>query len=429
MDNKDLRIERAANVDAVVRVPGSKSYTNRALVIAALAKGTTTLKNALMSDDTTHMMRALEKLGLWMQHDESSQTLTVIGSDGHFPGYVGEIYIQNAGTAMRFLVSMLTLGQGTYFISGNERMLKRPIGDLVRALRSMGVNVRAKDDEYPPVMIEGGHFPGGTVTLRGTDSSQYLSSLLLSAPYAEKPLTVAINGTLVSKPYIDMTIDLMEHFGASVKNNNYESFTVSNEKVYCAGEYTIESDASNASYFFAIPAVVGGRVRVENISYKSKQGDIKLVDIFETMGCTVTRGENFVEVSKSPDKKLKGVDVSLNDMPDVAQTLAVVALAAEGPTTIRGVENMRIKETNRIEAVANEIRMLGGGVTVFQDGFTVHPAPSYKGVRIATYDDHRMAMAFSLAGLFIDNVVISNPSCVRKTFPDYFSVFSTIYKK
>ncbi|MEK6795115.1 MAG: 3-phosphoshikimate 1-carboxyvinyltransferase [Spirochaetota bacterium] len=427
MSTNDIPITRVENVDASVRIPGSKSYTNRALAIAALARGTSNLSNVLVSDDTTFMMRALEKLGLWMSFNNDK--LSVSGGDGHFPGYVGEIYVQNAGTAMRFLVSMLTLGQGTYFITGNERMMQRPIGDLVRAVKSMGVNIKARDNEFPPVMIEGGKLPGGKVTMRGTVSSQFISSVLLSAPYAQKPVTLAIDGDLVSRPYVDMTIDLMAQFGVTVEHDRYRSFTVPNENGYSAHDYVIEPDASNASYFFAIPAVAGGRVRVEGISAATKQGDIRFVDILEQMGCTVERGADYIEVRYDRTKKLRGVDVNMADMPDVAQTLAVVALAAEGPTTVHGVENMRVKETNRIDAVANELKMIGADVTTYTDGFTVVPKENYRGIKVATYDDHRMAMAFSLAGLFIDGIEITNSQCVSKTFPDFFSVFRSVCKK
>lgn len=427
MSMNSIVIDRAENIDAVVRVPGSKSYTNRALAIAALARGTSNLSNVLVSDDTTFMMRALEKLGLWMSFHNDK--LSVSGGDGHFPGYVGEIYVQNAGTAMRFLVSMLTLGQGTYFITGNERMMQRPIGDLVRAVRSMGVNIKARDNEYPPVMIEGGKLPGGNVSMRGNVSSQFISSVLLSAPYAQKPLTLTIDGELVSKPYVNMTIDLMKQFGVTVENNDYRSFTVPNETGYIAADYVVEPDASNASYFFAIPAVAGGRVRVEGISMATKQGDIRFVDVLEKMGCTVERGADHIEVRHDRATKLRGVEVNMADMPDVAQTLAVIALAADGPTTVRGVENMRVKETNRIDAVANELKMIGADVTTYPDGFTVVPKERYRGINVATYDDHRMAMAFSLAGLFIDGIAITNPQCVSKTFPDYFSVFQSVCKK
>lgn len=430
MNMNEYLVKRAGAVDITVDIPGSKSYTNRALAIASLAKGTSHLHNFLVSDDTTFMLRALEKLGIWSSMNVAEDTLEIIGGDGHFPAYLGELYVQNAGTAMRFLTSMLTLGKGNYLLSGNERMVKRPIGDLTKALQSIGVNVKARDEVYPPVIIEGNVFPGGSVSMPGTTSSQYISSLLITAPYGQKPLSITIEGDLVSRPYLDMTLDLMRTFGAKAENDDYRVFTVDNEVGYAGMDYRIEPDATNASYFLALPAVVGGRARVNNLSYhNSKQGDVKFVDVLEMMGCDVERGDDYLEVRKDPKKQLKGIEVNLVDMPDVAQTLAVVALRAEGPTNVVGVHNLRVKETDRIEAVATELRTLGANVDEREDGFTVYPKSTYPGgVKIATYDDHRMAMAFSLAGLFIEGVEINNPDCVSKTFPDYFSVLERIYK-
>lgn len=416
-------------VDLNVEIPGSKSYSNRALAIAALAKGESVLENILISDDTIFMVRALEKLGIWINHDEENNKIKIIGGDGHFPEYFGEIYVQNAGTAMRFLTSMLTLGKGSYLLSGNERMCERPIKDLIDALKSLGVNIKASQDTYPPVIVEGGELPGGSVSIRGNTSSQYISSLLISAPYAKEPLEINIDGELVSAPYIEMTIDLMRMFGSHVVSDELRSFRVKNNYGYTGRHFVIEPDATNASYFLAMPAAVGGRVRIEKLGYNSHQGDVKFVDILEKMGCEVERGEDYLEVRRDKNAALHGVEVNMMDMPDVAQTLAVIAMNADSPTKVFGVKNLRIKETNRIEAVANEIRVLGGKIDTAEDGFTIYPQKEYNTGKIATYDDHRMAMAFSLAGMFIEGVEILNPHCVNKTFPKYFDVLDEkIYK-
>lgn len=424
-----IDIKPLKSVDLTVRLPGSKSYTNRALAVAALAKGESRLTNVLECDDTIFMIKALEKIGVWINHNTEKQIAIVNGSDGHFLQYPGEIYVQNAGTAMRFLTTMLTLGNGAYLLSGNERMQERPISDLTDALIRMGAKVKAKNGKFPPVLVDANGYPGGTIRMPGNTSSQYISSLLISAPYARKPLRIEIEDELVSKPYIDMTIELMQTFGAYVENDAYRTFTVSNEAHYSAADYAIESDASNASYFFAMPAITGGRVRVENISYeRSKQGDVKFVDILEKMGCEVERGDNYIEVRKAPGKTLNAIDVDMTNMPDIAQTLAVVALQADGPTRIGGVHTLRIKETDRIQAIANEMKVLGINIDTSDSEFTVYPAENPRGGRIETYDDHRMAMAFSLAGLFIDGITIAHPSCVNKTFPKYFKTFQRIYE-
>lgn len=421
------RVKRLNAIDAAVTVPGSKSYTNRAFACAALAEGESVLHNVLMSDDTRAMLGALEKIGVWTHYNQNASAMKVIGANGHFLPYPGELYVQNAGTAMRFLASMLTLGKGAYLLSGNERMTERPIGDLVRALQSMGVLARAREDEFPPLTIESAGFPGGAVSIKGDVSSQYISSLLIVAPYGETPLTLSIDSPLVSRPYVDMTIDIMRAFGAEVSEPSENVFFVSNEQCYSGRDYAIESDATNASYFLAIPALIGGRARVENISYASKQGDVKFVDALERMGCAVERGTDYLEVRKDKAKELTGITIDMVDMPDVAQTLAVVALTAKTPTTVTGAQTLRVKETDRIQATVNEIRALGGNAQAHDDGFTVFPLERYHGAEIHTYDDHRMAMAFSLAGLFIDDVVILDPGCVSKTFPTYFSVLDNLY--
>jgi 3-phosphoshikimate 1-carboxyvinyltransferase len=410
-------------LDATVRVPGSKSLTNRALLIASLAKGTTRLRNALFSDDSCYFAKALQTLGFELQLDEAMSEMTVTGLGGHIPSKNAELFIGNAGTAARFLSAFLTLGNGEYVVDGDSRMRERPIQDLIEALNQLGVEVEAKNN-CPPVQIFARGLPGGKTTIAGNVSSQFLSALLMVAPYARSAIEVEVTTELNSKPYVDMTIGVMKDFGVHVERHGYERFIIQPSLFSPLSSYSIESDASAASYFFAAPAICGGTIRVDHISRNSKQGDIAFLEILEQMGCTIQEVQNMIEVTGTGT--LIGIDINLRDLPDTAQTLAVIAPFASSPTRIRGIASARVKETDRVHATCTELARLGVRVEEHEDGMTIYPCGEIMPAVIQTYNDHRMAMAFSLIGLRSDGVSIENPACVSKTFPNFFDVLDTL---
>ncbi len=418
-----IEIQPVETLTAEVAAPPSKSYTNRALVVAALADGVCRLENPLVSDDTFYMKRALGEFGV--QVDEDADGLTVHGTGGKLRAPQNEIFVGNAGTAMRFLTTFAALAPGEAVLTGDERMRERPIEDLLQALRTMGVAAESiNDDACPPIRISGGSVPGGSVDLPGDKSSQYLTSLMLAAPYFKNDTAVNILGDLASKSYIDITLDVMRAFGASVENESYQRFTVRAGKSYQARTYAVEGDASSASYFFAAAAVCGGSVGVSRLNPDSVQGDMGFLGALEQMGCKVEKNPEKITVQGYP---LKGISINMNSMPDAVQSLAVVALFAEGKTEITGIANLRIKETDRIAALQTELTRLGARVEAGDDFLVVHPAKTYSGAEIETYNDHRMAMCFAVAGLKIPGVKIKNPECVNKSFPDFFERLQKFY--
>lgn len=408
---------------ATVRVPGSKSLTNRALLIAALAKGTTCLQNALFSDDSRYFARALQTLGFDVQLNEAEHEMIVTGLGGKIPAKKAELFIGNAGTAARFLSAFLTLGNGEYILDGETRMRERPIGDLIDALHQLGVEMEAKNN-CPPVEIFATGLPGGKTKIAGNISSQFLSALLMVAPYAQSPIEIEMTTDLNSKPYVDMTIAIMKDFGVNIERRDYSQFTIHPASYLPLSTFQIESDASAASYFFAAPAICGGSVKVENISRQSVQGDIAFIDVLAQMGCHIKEGENFIEVIGTD--VLKGIDIDMSDIPDTAQTMAAVAPFASSQTRIHGIASARVKETDRVSATCTELKRLGVQVDEHEDGMTIYPCPELQPANIQTYNDHRMAMAFSLIGLRFDGVTIENPACVSKTFPDFFEVLENL---
>lgn len=408
---------------ATIGVPGSKSLTNRALLISALANARTRLTNTLFSDDSQYFAKALQILGFNVQLDEANAEMTVTGLGGKIPAQKAELFVGNSGTSARFLTAFLTLGYGEYILDGDARMRERPIRDLVSALTQLGAELEATK-ECPPVRISAHGLPGGKTKIAGHMSSQFLSALLLVAPYAKSPIEIELTTELNSKPYVDMTIAIMQDFGGEIERYGHERFTI-RPSLYCPlSTYTIESDASAASYFFAAPAICGGTVRVENISRTSKQGDIAFLDVLGQMGCGITEGNNFIAVTGSGT--LNGVDVDMRDIPDTAQTLAAIAPFAASPTRIRGIASARLKETDRIHATCTELARLGVNVQEHEDGMTIHPCERFVPAPVQTYNDHRMAMGFSLIGLRVPGIAIENPSCVSKTFPHYFDVLETL---
>ncbi len=409
-------------VDGTVVIPGSKSITNRALPIAALARGESRLTGALFSDDTRYMAEALNQLGIRVEADESANAFSITGGDGAFPATTADLFIGNSGTTVRFLTAVLTLGHGVFRIDGIPRMRQRPIQPLITALNDLGGNVASEEDTgCPPVRVIANGLPGGTVTVPGDQSSQYFSALLIAAPYARAGMEILVEGDLVSKPYMPMTASVMRAFGVDVELDqiDWQRFAVAPGQRYTGRAYHIEPDASNASYFFAAAAVTGGRVRVDGLGASSTQGDLQFVKVLEAMGATVTIADDYTEVIGPPGGALRGVDLDLNAISDTAQTLATIAPFASGPTTIRGVGHARLKETDRVAALATELRKLGQQVEERPDGLTITPQPITP-ADIDTYDDHRMAMSFGVATLRAPGIRILDPGCTAKTFPDFF---------
>lgn len=414
--------QATAPVDATVRVPGSKSITNRALLVAALAHGESHLTGALHSDDTRYMAGALNALGVAVETDEVGEAFRVRGGGGTFPAKSADLFVGNAGTAMRFLTAALPLGHGRYRIDGIPRMRQRPIGPLLQALNDLGADVRGElEDGFPPVVVNANGLPGGRCRMAGDQSSQYFTALLLAGPCAANGITVDVEGDLVSKPYLPMTASVMAAFGveAELDEQDWRILAVRPGQRYVGRDYRIEPDASNASYFFAMAAATGGRVRIDGLGTGSTQGDLRFIDVLEAMGCTVIETDTYTEVRGPVGGALRGVDLDLGPISDTAQTLAAITPFADGPTTIRGVAHARLKETDRVAAIATELRRLGQEVVEFEDGVTVHPRPVTP-ADVHTYDDHRMAMSFSVTALRAPGVRLLDPKCVAKTFPDFF---------
>ncbi|MEM7625532.1 MAG: 3-phosphoshikimate 1-carboxyvinyltransferase [Planctomycetota bacterium] len=428
-----LPLEPLEAFDVALRPPGSKSLTNRALLLAALAKGKSSLTGVLLADDTRRMLEALDTLGFQLDLHEDARTVTITGEDGTLPAKSAELRLGNAGTAMRFLTAAMCLGLGEYTLDGIERMRQRPIGELVEPLRELGADIEYLGEPgFPPLKIvaEPPGLSSELLELTPTLSSQFISALLMIGPCIHGGLEIEFDGPVTSLPYVKMTLNLMKQFGADFEaDTGYRAVHVPAGR-YEGYDYPIEPDASNASYFLAAAAVVpGSRCVIEGLGSRSLQGDAAFCDVLGRMGCGVDQQLDTTTVAAPVHGGLRGVDVDLNDMPDMAQTLAVVALFADGPTTIRNVGNLRVKETDRIAALENELTKLGALVQTIEDDIAITPpskgvadaiAQAGGAVAIDTYDDHRMAMAFAVAGLRVPGVTINDPSCVEKTFPDYF---------
>ncbi len=418
-----IEIKPVKTLRATAKTPPSKSYTNRALLISALAEGESVVENPLFSDDTQYMCEALRGYGISAIKEKNA--FRIKRSESQLGAPKNKIYVGNAGTAMRFLTTFACLTKGQTRLTGDERMLERPIGDLLACLQSLGANAKTDlGNQCPPLTIQGGSVRGGEAGLAGNKSSQYLTSVLQCAPYFEKDTQINIVGELTSKSYIDITLEVMFAFGVTVENKNYNQFNVKAGQKYTAKNYTVEGDASSASYFIAAAAVSGGEVTVTGLNPNSVQGDIKFADVMEQMGCRVEKKSDRIIVQGRP---LKGIHVDMNNMPDTAQTLAVVALFAEGETVITGIANLKIKETDRIAALATELTRLGADVKAGSDFLLIKPG-KYQPAEIDTYNDHRMAMSFALAGLKIPGVKIKNSQCVGKSFPDFFDRFQEMYE-
>ena len=421
-----IEIRPCGPVRGSVRPRGSKSITNRALVCAALAQGRSILTGALDSEDTRVMFEALGQLGVALALDPAERVITVSGCGGRLPATRAEVLVENSGTTARFLAAVLTLGQGVYRLDGAPRMRERPIQDLVDALRALGADVSSDQDTgCPPLLVRAAGLDGGVAHVRGDISSQFLSGLLLAAPYARQPVELVVEGELVSKPYVTMTLSVMRAFGVDVRADGFARFHVPNDRPYQGREYGIEPDASAASYFFASAAITGGEVCVEGLSRESLQGDVAFVDLLEQMGCQV-RHEGGAITLRGPGlcgERLRGITCDMNAISDTVQSLAAVALFADGSTTITGVPHIRHKETDRLAALATELRKFGAEVDERLDGLRIvapQEASGLKGAAIDTYRDHRMAMSLALVGLRVPGVTIRDPGCVAKTYPEYF---------
>lgn len=414
-----LTLQPIARVNGTVNLPGSKSVSNRALLLAALAKGTTRLTNLLDSDDVKHMLNALTALGVNYTLSSDRTLCEVTGNAG--PLHASQplsLFLGNAGTAMRPLAAALCLGQHDIELTGEPRMKERPIGHLVDALRQGGATIEYLENEnYPPLRLRGG-FTGGEVSVDGSVSSQFLTALLMTAPLAQQDTCITIKGDLVSKPYIDITLNLMQCFGVEVENQNYQRFLIKGQQQYQSpGDYLVEGDASSASYFLAAAAIKGGTVRVTGIGRQSVQGDIRFADVLEKMGATIEWGDDYIACTAG---KLQAIDMDMNHIPDAAMTIATTALFAEGTTRLRNIYNWRVKETDRLSAMATELRKVGAEVEEGHDYIRIKPPATLIHADIGTYNDHRMAMCFSLVALSDTPVTILDPGCTAKTFPDYF---------
>jgi 3-phosphoshikimate 1-carboxyvinyltransferase len=411
--------------EATVRVPGSKSLTNRALIIAAMADGSSTLRGALDSEDTRVMVDALKTLGITVDHDPGAAVIRIEGCYGRIPISEAKLQVDNSGTTLRFLTAMLATGSGTYHLDGSPRMRQRPVSDLLGALRSLGASTRSDlDTGCPPVTIHASGLEGGYAAVRGDVSSQFLSGLLMALPFAREMTTIEVQGALVSQPYVRMTLEVMQAFGVKAGNRKFRRFDVYPAR-YRGREYDIEPDASAASYFFALAAITGGTVTVEGLGAASLQGDVAFVDVLEYMGCSVTREPGRTRVKGGP---LRAIDVDMNSISDTVMTMGVTALFAAGISRIRNIGHIRNKETDRIAALTTELRKLGATVDELPDGLVITPpAPEeLRGARIATYDDHRMAMSFAVAGLRVPGITILNPGCVAKTYPRFWDDFARV---
>ncbi len=403
--------------NATVKVPGSKSYTQRALIIGALAKGKSFLRNALLSEDTECFIEALGSLGSEISNKDGD--IIINGTNGNITNPGRQVYLGNNGTAMRFLTSLVSLGKGTFTLAGDPRLCERPIKPLLDALKILGVDARSRNGRgSPPVVVHANGLRGGRVTLADIDSSQYVSSILICAPFAEKDTVIELQGHIPSLPYIDMTIEVMKEFGVEVIRESPNRYSVKSAQRYEGKTYRVEGDVSSASYFFLAAALCKGRVRVQNINPHTLQGDIKFLPIMERLGCTVMRGDHWVEVvggELTPGETI----IDLGDMPDMVPTLSVLAAARPGRTIIENVSHLRMKESNRLEAIVTELKKTGVKAEERDDGLVIDGNRPH-GADIETYDDHRIAMSFAILGLVIPGIKIRDGNCVNKSFPGFW---------
>ena len=406
-----------------VRVPGSKSYTHRILIASALSDGVCRIGNTLAAEDTRLTMQALKQMGIRIENAPQGRII-VYGSRGHLQPAVDKIYLGNSGTSMRLLAAVAALGRGSLTLYGTQRMAERPIQDLIEALHQLGVQIRSTNRSgCPPIEVHGGPIRGGSVTINCRTSSQYLSALLLIAPYTEKGLDIKITEGPVSKPYVDMTIDVMNEFGVMVDRENYDRFVVAGHQMYRAGAYTVESDASQAGYFWAAAAICKTQIKVKGVAQDSRQGDVNFAQLLADMGCEINREDDGITVA---GRHLRAAEIDMGNMPDMVPTLAVVAAFAEGTTAIKNVSHLKAKESNRLTSVVNELVKMGIQARCSPNELIVAGGKPH-GAEIETYGDHRIAMSFAVAGLATPGTFILGESCVEKSFPDFWKVFEGLY--
>lgn len=427
-------------VDATIRVPGSKSMTNRALVLAALssARSPCLVRGALRSEDTELMVGALRELGFVVRPEWEQQPANVYvqrgDEDGEYrssdeesspiPRNRADLFLGNSGTCMRFLTALVSLGHGRYRLDGVARMRQRPMEDLLIALRELGARASSEEaNGCPPIVVEAHGLSGGTARLRGNVSSQFVSALLMAAPLARGEVTIVVEGALVSEPYVEMTIRMAERAGVSIERRADRVFSIAGRQAYQAASFEIEPDASAAGYFFAAAAITCGKILVPGLFRRSLQGDVRFVQVLEEMGCRVMEDDRGLRVEGGA---LRGIEADMNDISDCVMTLAAVACFADGTTTIRNVAHIRHKETDRLMALATELRRIGVKVRELPDGLAITPS-AMQGALLQTYNDHRMAMALSLIGLRVSGIIIENPGCIAKTYPDFYSDFNRLY--
>jgi 3-phosphoshikimate 1-carboxyvinyltransferase len=417
----------SAPFTATITPPGSKSLTNRALVLAALSDNICDLSNVLFADDTHVMLESLMRLGFWMQINHDAHTVRIHGRGGHIDNDHAELFCGNSGTTIRFLTALTSLGKGTYTLDGIPRMRQRPIGQLAELLQNLGVRIEyLMELGFPPVKVHAHGLPGGIARYPATHSSQFLSALVMVAPYARNEVRIDLEPNQTSWPYVAMTMQLMDQFGLTPElvrdpRTNQPTQIIVPQGVYKPTNYTVEPDASNATYFLAAAAVnPGSKVTIEGLGKSSLQGDTGLADILHRMGADLVFGRDFITI-KAP-QLLEGIEVDMLSMPDAAMTLAVVCAFADGPSTIRGLHSLRVKETDRIAALSNELAKLGADVQLEVDALTITPPEDghIKPASIDTYDDHRMAMAFAVAGTRAAGITIKDSGCVSKTYPGFF---------
>ncbi len=415
-------------LDAVVRVPGSKSLTNRALIAAALARGRSILSNALFADDTQRLLAGLETLGIALETDRAENRVEITGCAGHLPASEADIDCGESGTMLRFFTALCATAAGRYRLLGQGRLHQRPIGPLVDALRRMGARVEFEEKEgCAPLIVHGQALGGGQIEVDGSTSSQFASAVLLAGPCARSDVMLAITGTPISEPYVRMTGAVMQAFGVSLVTEDYRRIVVPAPQVYEATNYAIEPDASSAGYFLAAAAICSGKVRVEGLGRTSCQGDLRLSNILQQMGCTCRVEDGFIESERRPEQSLRGtLELDLGDMPDAAPTVAVLALFADGPVRIRNVAHLQQKESARLSVLAAQLGALGAEIEVHSDGLTVQPPGEIRPGTIDPCGDHRMAMAFALVGLSVPGVAIGDPGCVSKSFPAYFDLLASL---
>jgi len=415
-------IHTAQIKNASVSVPGSKSYTHRVLIAASLSDGTCTIKNGLKSEDTVLTANALRQTGISIT--EENNHLIVKGGNGRLKTCKDPIFLGNSGTSMRLLTGVVSIGEGVYTLTGTDRMCERPIQDLLDGLNQIGVSARSKfGNGCPPIEVPGGITKGGAISIRCDKSSQYISSLLLLAPCTKEGLDITVIGEMVSKPYVDLTLDIMSLFGIKCKRYGYEQFTIKGRQPYKAGAFLVEPDCSQAGYFWAAAAVMGADIKVKDINENTRQGDIRFTRILEQMGCEIIHEQDGVRVRGGA---LSGIEADMADMPDMVPTLAVVAAFAKGKTVIKNVAHLKDKESDRLGSVAAELSKIGIDAKANESGLIVTGGEPH-GAEIETYNDHRMAMSFSLVGLKVPGIVIKNERCVDKSFPTFWDVFDQLY--